>query len=344
MSPELKDIKYFIRNIAFGEVGLSKKDEILYEILNNQILYLCKSIPEHMQNKAMFFMLDYSHINIGEKPDFYKNYYKPVWTIIPSVAESTAAKHRLSEPEYETAMCGQAMALFMHSLDDHLNDGEVATSHLLLLLRSQSWILFNNAIAKFADNNDAIDLAHSLINEYYEGMYPDKAPASLDEYCDLFKKEISTWYVVPMLAALKTSGDMEKARDIRRAMEHFGVAWRLLDDIQDCEEDLIYGRHTAFYHLLSADAKKLWDAGTKNKAGKNTDADVREEIFRDLAAGNIMSDLAARILRKLDAAWEAAEALGMRGLAKQYKALGMPVKSILDRFIQERQGMLSSAF
>jgi hypothetical protein len=325
----IKETQHIIKNITFGEVFLLQKEEHLYEILNNQISYLCKSIPEHMQNKAMFFMLNYSHINIGEQLDFYKNFYKPVWTIIHAMAESGAAIHELGKPEYGTAMCGQAMALFMHSLDDHLNDGEILPSHLLLLLRSQAWMQFNKAITEFADTNDATDLAHLLINEYYEGMYPDKEPASLDEYCDLFKKEISTWYIMPMLAAMKVFGNMEKVFEIKKAMGHFGVAWRLLDDIQDAEEDLTFGRHTAIYHSISADAKMLWDAEKQKKAGENTDADVHEEIFRELAAGNIVRDLAVRIVRKLDAAGEAAEALGMRGLAMQYKALGMPIENML---------------
>ena len=49
------------------------------------------------------------------------------------------------------AKVAHAMALFPHPLDDHLNDGQLATSHLTLLLRSQAWALMTNALKRLAD-------------------------------------------------------------------------------------------------------------------------------------------------------------------------------------------------
>jgi hypothetical protein len=329
MISQAKNLHDIRKGIVFGEVILSEKEEYFYGLLNSRISELCRSLPEHVQNKTMFFMLNYSHVNIGEPQDFFKNFYKPVWTIIPSMAESGSATCELSKSQYKTASAGQAMTLFMHSLDDHLNDGEVAPSHLLLLLRSQGWLLLREAISEFAVNKDERELADFLVNQYYEGMYPDKEPVSLDEYCDLFKKEISTWYIMPMLAAKKVFGNMEAAAGIKKAMEHFGVAWRLLDDIQDAEEDLSFSRHTALYHSLPADAKMLWDSAAHIKAGGSTVDDIRERVYRELSDGNRLGALLERIVRELDEASIAAEALGMQGLSEQYKALGKPVKNML---------------
>ena len=75
MKSQIKDIKHLVQNITFCEVSLSKKEENLYEYLNNQVSLLCKSLPAHMQNQAMLFMLNYSNIEIGEPLDFFKNFY-----------------------------------------------------------------------------------------------------------------------------------------------------------------------------------------------------------------------------------------------------------------------------
>lgn len=326
MRSKNNNINKIIRNISFGEVYLSKEGYNLYDYINYQIPLLCKSLPEYMQNRAMLFMLNYSNVKLGEPLEFYKNFYKPIWTIITAISESKAAKQNLSEKECNTALTGQAMALFLHSLDDHLNDDELPPDHLLLLLRSQAWLLFNNAIDEFAADKNEKDMAEFLINEYYEGICPDKQPVNMGEYCDLFTKEISTVYIMPVLAAMKTLEDPDSVQKINEAIGHFGLAWRLIDDIQDLEEDLAAGRHTAVYFSLPEEAKKQWDSKAQDRADGKSSADIREQIFRELASGNILEKLCERIVRELDKARETAEALGMHRLGEQYKAMGEPIK------------------
>ena len=84
----VEDIINTIHSIEFGEVAISAKEKSIYELLNSRIPHLCKSLPPHMQNKAMLFMMDYSNTKIGGQLDFSKNFYKPVWTIIPAISES----------------------------------------------------------------------------------------------------------------------------------------------------------------------------------------------------------------------------------------------------------------
>jgi hypothetical protein len=134
-----------------------------------------------------------------------------------------------------------------------------------------------------------------------------------------------------MLSAKKIAGDPAFVRDIKKAIESFGIAWRLLDDIQDAEEDMDSGSHTAVYHSLSDETKILWDRKAANSVKGNTDAVLHEEIFGELSRRRILDDLAMRIVRELSGARQTAEALGLHGLGEQYNTLGVPIKKMLDR-------------
>ena len=282
-----------------------------------------------MQNPAMFFLLDYFQNKNRRTCRFYYYYYKPLWTIIPQMMESGTRVHELTSPECETVMLGEAMSLFLHSLDDHLNDDEIPSSHLMLLLRSQAWLLFNKAITEFAYEKDEHDIAHFLINDYYTGICTVHEPSGLDEYCNRFRKEMSTMNIFPLLSAKKITGSTDFTEKIKNAMESFGIAWRILDDIQDAEEDIDAGRHTALYHSLPENVKNLWDA-PRNNASENSGTGICEEIYRELEQGRIAEELIERIIRELDEARKTVEALGMHGMAEQYRDIGAPVRKWLN--------------
>lgn len=329
MKYSAKSINSIAESLVFGEVILSETEKDIYEILNSKFILLCRSLPEFMQNPAMFFLLDYFRIRVGEPVDFMYYYYKPLWTIIYRITESGTRAHELTNSELDTAMLGEAMSLFLHSLDDHLNDGEIPSSHLMLLLRSQAWLLLNNAIAGFADKKEELDIADLLINDYYKGVCSINEPSTLDEYCDRFRKEMSTMNIMPLLAAQKITRNTDFTEKIKYAMESFGIAWRILDDIQDVEEDMASGTHSALYYPLPENAKTLWDAVRNNASGDKV-AGAREEIFRELGRGRILDGLIERIVRELDEARKTVEALGMHGMAEQYRAIGAPVKEMLS--------------
>lgn len=321
-------INRIIENLAFGEIILSDKEKEIYETLNSSFISLCRTLPDYIQNPAMFFLLNYFHVKVGEPVDFMYYYYKPLWTIIPRMHESGMQAYELTQSELENAMLGEAMSLFLHSLDDHLNDGEIQSSHLTLLLRSQAWILFNKAITEFAHGKDELDLADSLINNYYIGICSQHEPADLDEYCNRFREEMSTMNIMPVLASHKITKNSDFTEKIKYAMESFGIAWRILDDIQDAEEDIAAGIHTALYHALPGDAKKLWDEGRSN--AEKEKADFRDEIFRELEHGRILEGLIERIVQELNRARKIVEMLGMHGMAEQYRAIGAPVEKWLN--------------
>ncbi len=324
-----KNINSVLKSLTFGEVILSKIEKNIYKTLNSNVISLCRTLPDYMQNPAMFFLLDYFSIKVGEPIDFFKYYYKPLWTIIPCMMESWTRIREFTGPEFEAAMLGETMSLFLHSLDDHLNDGDIPSSHLMLLLRSQAWLLFNKAIAEFAVEKNEHDIARFLINDYYIGICTENALSGLDEYCNRFKKEMSTMNIIPVLSAKRISRSADFADEIKKAMESFGIAWRILDDIQDAEEDINSGRHTALYYSLPENVKNLWDAKRGN-VSENSETGIREEIYKELERGRIAECLIERIIRELDEARKTVDALGMHGMAEQYREIGAPIQKWLS--------------
>jgi len=322
-------IRRFADTSAFGKIILSGKEEKLYAVLNMHITELCRSLPKHMQTSAFLFLLRYSDIPLGAPADFFSHYYAPTWTMIPHVIASKYSKRILSDAECEHALRGQAMALFLHSIDDHLTDGQLPPSHLTLLLRSSAWVCLKNTIAEFSESEDSA-VTENLINEYYEGICPDREPETAREYWERFSHEIATWYIIPTLVTKKCTGTNDLCADIKKMTGLFGSAWRILDDIQDIEEDMITGTKSAVYYSLSEKTKKLWNefsSGSNNKMNTSSHKaeDIREEICKELAQNNILENLAATTCSLLAEAENTAQNADMRELALQYRKLAEPL-------------------
>ena len=74
----------------------------------------------------------------------------------------------LTAADRSNARTAHAMALFLHLLDDHLNDGQLPASHLLLLLRSQAWWRMKTAL-----NQMVADVAtgERIVNDAFDAYY-----------------------------------------------------------------------------------------------------------------------------------------------------------------------------
>jgi hypothetical protein len=324
-----KAIKKFVDNTAFGIITPSGSEKKLYDMLNMQIVKLCQLLPKHMQNPALLFMMNYSNIKLGEPLDFFSHYYAPTWTIIPHIIESKHAQIRLSDAECELALCGQAMALFLHSIDDHLTDGQLQPSHLTLLLRSKAWECLKNTISEFSETED-IPAIEELINEYYEGICPDNETATAQEYWQRFKHEIATWYIMPLLTVKKCTGNIELFSDIKTMTGLFGSAWRILDDIQDIEDDMATGTKSAVYYSLNENTKKLWIELSSGSGQKNVHShkaeEIQEEVCREIGQNDILTNLAMTACSLLAEAENTANKIGMNELALQFRTLAEPLK------------------
>ncbi|MCU0848371.1 MAG: hypothetical protein MUD12_10835 [Spirochaetes bacterium] len=312
--------KYFakLKNLSFGAVEISDRMKCAYKHLNKSLLSLCKDLPLSVQAEAINFLMSYAKISPGEPFDFFKKYYIPAWSVICH-ASGGARPGIDGNPEAADAIRGQAMSMFLHSLDDHVNDGDMRATHLILLIRSAAWSALSECISRLSESDDSSKkTAGDLIDLYYEGICSCEETDGLEQYLRLFKKQMATWLIMPLISARRSMGD-GRLEDLRAAYESFGMAWRILDDLNDLDSDIIHSERSAAYHILPGDGKKLWSGAAGGK-GKNLDRLV--DIMYENQTAEI---LVLRAEKELASAAGLAERIGLGGLASEYDSLRRPL-------------------
>lgn len=329
MEDKIEDLLSPCSEIDFGDVNLSGGEKEFCKELSNEIILLCKSLPESTQIDALLFFMRYARTSFGEELNFFKNYYVPAWSIIYWLIESSHDDKALEETDMKNAKTAHTMAMFLHSLDDHLDDNELPVTHLALLLRSQSWMIMNNALNSLADGVDGgHEIVQGLIDDYYSSIYGSEEIESLDRYCDLFRKQMATWLIVPVLMTKKMTTDEEFTGAIQTAYGSFGIAWRLLDDMKDIEIDMMKGSPSAIYVCLSEDMKNWWDKNTGEKKEKNSG--YAKVILNHILENSIIERIKERICSELESAASIADYYDMTGLADEFRSLLSPLKNRQD--------------
>ena len=237
---------------------------------------------------------------------------------------SKQSKGRKTQKEnIQNAKRAHAMALLLHPLDDHLNDGQIPISHLALLFRSQAWMIMNDALKKLANGIDGgHEIVKSLINNYYSSIVDAKESPSLDHYCDNFKKQMATWLIVPSLLIKGIHNDLKMTEAIQSAYESFGIAWRLLDDINDLKTDVKKGDHSSVYICLPEKIKDYWDKDTEEINNKYDNI-----IFNYILENGIIEQIRRKIYSELESAASITNYCNMKGLANQFLCLLRPLKN-----------------
>lgn len=250
MKDKIEDFISTCSQIDFGAVKLSGEEREFCSELNNEIISLCRSLPQPTQTDALLFIMRYWGIRFGHEVNFFNYYYVPSWSIIYWLFQAAPNGIGLDQTIKRYATTAHSMTLFLHALDDHLNDSETPTTHLSLLLRSQSWMIMNNALYNLGHwVDEGQEIVQGFIDDYYSSITSSKEVESLDSYCDIFRKQIATWLIVPTLLTKKMIFDARFTDAIKTAFGSFTVSWRLLDDIQDIESDMMKGVHSSILYL-----------------------------------------------------------------------------------------------
>jgi hypothetical protein len=217
------------------------------------------------------------------------------------------------------------MAMFLHSLDDHLTDGQVAVSPLTLLLRSHAWMIMNRAFRNLAEGLPAGGrTVRSFIDDYYSSIQNSKVIRSLDHYCNLFRKQMATWMIAPILLSMKMNGISDFTRDVEIAYGSFGIAWRLLDDIRDIGDDIQKGSHSAIYLCLPKRLKNLWK---KNSGNRAVSLAATKSILAYVLEHGTVDMIKDRVCTELDMAASIVETYKMRGFARELRCLAHPLRN-----------------
>ena len=181
MDDKIGNLRSYCSEVDFGMVNLLDNEKEFYKELNNEIILLCKSLPESTQDDALIFSLRYSGLSLGDELNFFRNYYSPTWSIIYWLIQACPIDKKLTKKDIKSSISGHTMAMSLHSLDDHLNDGEVPTTHLTLLLRSQSWLIMKNAFDYLASGVDGGEkIVQDFIDDYYFSIRCPKEIKLLD--------------------------------------------------------------------------------------------------------------------------------------------------------------------
>jgi hypothetical protein len=327
MKGRIGDFLLCCKTLDFGKVKISKMENNFYRRFSNKIVSLCRSLPKSAQTDSMLFLMRYSGVNLGDELDFFANYYPPAWSILYWLSrDSTPYARRLKDKDFTDAITAQSMAMFLHSLDDHLTDNQISVSPLTLLLRSQVWMVMHRAFRSLAEGvPGGRKTVRRFMDEYYSSTRNSEGPKSLDSYCDLFRSQMALGMVAPILLSIKMTGRSDFTRDLQVAYGSFGVSWRLLDDIRDIGDDIKRGSHSAIYLCLPKKARAQWNnnaVSSRAAAKDSTDA-----ILNHILKHSIIDKIKERICAELEKGAFTVEAHNMTGLAREFRRLAHPLRN-----------------
>lgn len=313
----------------FGDCPVTGGLEALFSALNDEIIALIRSLPRPLRTDGLLFLMRYTGNSLGEPPAFFRKYYVPSWSILHWIPDCYGRPPELTDARYHDALRAHAMAFLLHSLDDHLCDGEIPVNHLTLLLRSQAWRFMtdsHNALAGAFPFIEAI--APACIDRYYGAITTTAEPVGLDGYCSRFIDQMYTCFIIPRSLALICGMEKDHTERIITAYGSFGLAWRLLDDIQDLADDLLRGERNAVYYALPDALQKQWD-GMASKGNTKTGI---QRFMENAAREGTVETVTTRICAELDRAAATASGLGMAVYAAELRILAAPLANIPGGF------------
>jgi hypothetical protein len=309
----------FYQSIDFGPLALSPTQIEDLAGLNRQLIPFCQSLPPALQTGAIFAIQQhFTGFQLGNLQRFFTKFYAPSWTLLGWMGHGAIAA-----AELEQAIHLQGMAYFLHMLDDHLNDGQIPVSHLMLQLRTQAWMRFIQGAEQLVPSQKGREsLIYCWINRYFSGVHGPDAVDSLAAYCERFRQQLSTTLVLPMIVADRT---FHSATDVQEAYEAFCIAWRLLDDLRDCQDDALAGEMSAVYYLLPLEQRQVW----QGCQGLEPNSVAWQGLAQYLEGEKVLQAIAREILAWLAMAQSAASRANLRGYAEELRQLAVPLVELL---------------
>ncbi|MEJ2364324.1 MAG: hypothetical protein P8017_06530 [Deltaproteobacteria bacterium] len=335
MEKTFEDLLSLCSEIDFGHIRLQDGEKEFSRQLNSRLFSLCKSMPEPVQRAAVLFLARYARISFDHEINFFRGFYAPAWSIIYWLNHADD-EGRLSEDDVTDATTAHAMAMMLHSLDDHLNDGDMSATHLTLLLRSQAWLTMTTFFARLASRlPDGDKIVKHYIDNYYSAICDAESADSFDGYCLQFGRQMGTWMVVPVLLAKRMSEKREIIKIIQRLYRSFGIAWRLLDDINDISNDMVRGIHSSIYFCLSERIKTYWDKN-HNRALPLVNSE-QSIILKYIVDNGVIRILIRRIGEELASAAVLADGHYLAGWADEIRCLSKPLNNSLISYEKQYQ-------
>ncbi len=308
-------------SIRFGPIVLNEALKSFRHEMNAEIMALLRSLPETVHTDTVVFLMRHFGTPCFPRFDYFRNYYAPSWSLLYWLHREYNHATRPAPQDLRDANTIHAMALFMHPLDDHLNDGQLPASHLNVLIRSQAWMRMNLAAARLAAGiADGERRVANLLDAYYAAIGSTPADETIDGYCGHFRAQMATGLIAPSLLGSKLGRDDDFVTTLLDAYASFGIAWRLMDDLQDFESDMASGSHSAIYFGLPMASRGLWDLAPRDQDQAH-DTHIRS-VVRDHGIQEMIRD---RICSELTSAASKMARLRLEGLAEEIRSLATPL-------------------
>lgn len=321
MEDKIENLLSFCSEIDFGAVRISEKEKAFRSELNEEVFSLCRSLPKSTQVDSLLLLMLHFGVPFGQESSFFGNYYAPSWSIIYWLIRSGPNPKGLAQEDIQNAKTAHSMALLLHPLDDHLNDNQWPATHLALLVRSQSWMIMNNALRLLASNIDGgEEIVAGFLEDYYSSISSSKDITSLDSYCHHFRNQMATGFITPALIIKKMNGnDDEYAHAIQTAYGSFGIAWRLLDDINDIQIDMKNRANSAVYVCLPDHIRGYWKQQSSGEPDKRDE--YSKVVLEYILKNGVVERITERICHELDSAASISDNYKLPGLADEFHCL-----------------------
>jgi hypothetical protein len=310
------------KTIHFGNINFEEDQAAFYRNLNTKVLSIWKGLSESLHSHLLKVFQVQAGYKFGRPFDMFHRYPSPIWSVIYWILKRKNNIRTIGDEEIDLLLTAHAMVMFLHGLDDHLNDGELAPGHLIILIRSEAWHILRESLNKLTESiNEDISLCDKLIAEYYNSVVTPEESSSFEEYCIQTTHQMATAFIVPTITEIMCTVNDSNTESIRKSMEQLGIAWRLLDDYNDIKEDIESGTHSAVYFLLPDEGKELW-----NSYRNNTSEEKISEIKSVISEKNIPAQIEKEITNSLTGAIEHAENCDLIDLAEEFKMLSSSFK------------------
>lgn len=312
VSPLLIGRRTEFNALGFGAVTRTPETGALQNELNELLFRTITELPPAFQEEAASVVSSYS----GGDRNFFGLFYVPVWSYLhwaPAAARRAVDKDLLA-----AAKVAHALSMFLHLWDDHLCDGQLKIDMLRLQLRTVAWRRFEQA-SRFVCQRAGVPegMLYDHIADYLDALHHLGEVNTLDAYCRRFARQVGIWTITPRVLGTHLAGP-GTAEDLRRTIEMFAIAWRLIDDVQDTHADMMSGQPTAVFIELDQEGRALWE---ECRARSEALGDLEEESWRRLSMAihetGCLSRILARIRQSLATAGALARVQGWAGIARE---------------------------
>jgi len=253
----------------------------------------------------------------GHRPRFIDLFYVPIWSFLHWIP---VAHPGMDAGALEKAQEAHALSLFLHLWDDHLSDAQLLPNLMRLQLRAVAWERYCAAVRSLAAMVPGGDeIATRLIHGYLTSCHQPPPATDQKSFSDRFIQQIGIWLVVPTLLGHLTGGP-NRARELCAVIEAFAVAWRMIDDVQDIDKDIVSGQQNAVWFELNAPGRQAWEYCRIASAGGARPEPTTWQIATNTICGGALQSTLRQVVDLLSQAETLAAKAGWTGLATEMAA------------------------